>query len=167
MLFLYILIIFRLLYFIIQFGKVLKYLDRLVLVHRHLVQFHARAERIWQSTFVIINARQEMELECGWRHAQKRWSWEFEYFEGTVSWVFYRWGMRLSFSDLDRQRWIEILNITRCAAHWGGVSIVWLAWLLRIVSLSSCRHGPKPGINKPVRIRNGRVRLCLYMYCYY
>ena len=22
-----------------------------------------------------------MKLECGWRHAQKRWSWEFEDFE--------------------------------------------------------------------------------------
>ena len=25
-----------------------------------------------------------MGLECGWRHAQKRWSWEFEDFEKTV-----------------------------------------------------------------------------------
>ena len=43
------------------------------------------------------------------------------------SWVFYCWGMWVSFSDLDWQRWIEILNITRCAARWGGVSTVWLA----------------------------------------
>ena len=78
--------------------------------------------------------------------------------------MFYRWGVRLSFSDLDRQRWIEILNITRFTARWGGVSIVWLARLLRIVSLFSCRHGPKPEINKPVRIWNEGVRLYLYMY---
>ena len=86
-----------------------------------------------------------MGLECGWRHALKRWSWEFEDFEkksvgfwplknvvgySTVedkSWVFYRWGMWFSFSDLNRQRWIETLNITRYVARWGGVSIVWLA----------------------------------------
>ena len=52
-----------------------------------------------------------MELDCGWRYAQNIWSWEFEDFEKTSvgystvkdeSWVFYRWGMRLSFSDLDQ-----------------------------------------------------------------
>ena len=30
-------------------------------------------------------------------------------------------------SDLDRQRWTEIINITRGAAHWCVFSIVWLA----------------------------------------
>ena len=55
----------------------------------------------------------------------------------------------------------EILNITRCAASWGGVIIV------RIVSLSLCRHRPKPETNKPVRIWNNRVRLCiLYPFVY-
>ena len=33
--------------------------------------------------------------------------------------------------------------------------------------LSSCRHGPKSGINKPIRIWNKRVRLYLYIYLYY
>ena len=78
-----------------------------------------------------------MGQECGWRHAQKRWSWEFEDFEkesveswdwtveaesgisaiGAESWDLYRWGMEL---DLGRWRcsWVfgslptEILNIT-------------------------------------------------------
>ena len=76
-----------------------------------------------------------MRLECGWRHAQNRWSWEFKDFEKTSvgystvegeSWVFYRWDVRFSFSDDDRQRWIEILNITRCTVRWGVVSIVGL-----------------------------------------
>ena len=35
------------------------------------------------------------------------------------------------------------------------------------MSLSLCCHGLKPGINKPVHIRNERVRLYLYMYLYY
>ena len=35
------------------------------------------------SPFVIINPRQEMVWECGWRHPRKRWSWEFEDFEKT------------------------------------------------------------------------------------
>ena len=30
---------------------------------------------------VIIKPRQEVRLECGWRHARNRWSWEFEDFE--------------------------------------------------------------------------------------
>ena len=55
----------------------------------------------------------------------------------------------------------EILNITRCTARLAGVSIV------RIVSLSSCRHGPKPGMNKRVRTWNDRVHLWLYLYCCY
>ena len=76
-----------------------------------------------------------MGLECGWRHAQKRWSWEFKDFEKTSVEIgalrrelgFLPLRHAVEFSDLDRQRWIEILNITRCAARWGGVSIVWLA----------------------------------------
>ena len=32
-------------------------------------------------TIVIINPRQEMRQECGWRHAQKRWAENFEDFE--------------------------------------------------------------------------------------
>ena len=43
------------------------------------------------------------------------------------SWVFDRLGMQFSFSYLDWQRWIEILDITRYAARWNGVSIVWSA----------------------------------------
>ena len=33
------------------------------------------------------------------------------------------------------------------------------------MSLTSCRHRPKPEINKPVRIRNERFRLYLYYCC--
>ncbi len=32
-------------------------------------------------TIVIINPRQEMRLECGWRHAQKRWAENLKDFE--------------------------------------------------------------------------------------
>ena len=38
--------------------------------------------------------------------------------------------------------------------------------LLRIVSPSSCCHGPKPEINKPVLTWNDRVRPCLYLNYY-
>ena len=79
----FILIIFRKLYFIIQFGRALNYSGLLVQVHSRLVPFYARAERIWQSTSVIINPQTGNGLECGWRHAQTRWSWEFEDFEKT------------------------------------------------------------------------------------
>ena len=44
----------------------------------------------------------------------------------------------------------EILNTTRCTACRDDGQ----HRLLRIVSLSSCRQGLKPEIDKPVRIRN-------------
>ena len=51
----FLLIILRCLYFIILFARTLKYLGLLVQVHSQLVRFYARAERIWQSLFVIIH----------------------------------------------------------------------------------------------------------------
>ena len=122
-----------------------------------------------------------MWLECGWRHVRKRWSWEFEDFEKEAvegwhwtmqadSWVLCHWSRklsflplrrrRLSFSGLDRRRWIETLNITRCAARWDEVRL----W--RILSFSSCCHGPRPKINKRVFVWNNRVPLCFRFYLY-
>ena len=74
-----------------------------------------------------------MALECGWPHARKGWSWEFEDFDkytvGSWDWTmesssrrFDHWVEELSFSDPYRQRWTEILNTTRCAERLG-----WLA----------------------------------------
>ena len=114
---------------------------------------------------------------CRWNHAQKRWSWEFEDFEKTSVKIgplrrelrirprrVGFWPLKVVvgfFGSLPT----EILNITRCAARWGGVSIV------RIVFLSSCHRRPNSEINKPVRTWNDRVRLCfvfvyvLYYFC--
>ena len=39
--------------------------------------------------------------------------------------------------------------------------------ILRIVSLSTYHHGPKPEINKTIRIWNDRIGLYLYKYLYY
>ena len=64
--------------------EALDYSGLLIHVHSHLVQSYARAERIWQSLFVIINPQTGNGLRCRWRHAQKRWSREFEDFEKTV-----------------------------------------------------------------------------------
>ena len=73
------------------------------------------------------------------------------------SWVFYRWGVQLSFSDLDQQRWIDIVDITRCAARRGRVSIVWLAKTFKnFVSLLE--------LPWTVRMRNERVHLYLYVH---
>ena len=79
-----------------------------------------------------------MGLECGWRHAQKRWSWEFEDFEKSQS-DFQRWIWSCVFCRWDKV-WIltvercslvfgslltEILNIPRCTAlGWGQHSMV-------------------------------------------
>ena len=84
-----------------------------------------------------------MRLEFGWRHARKRWSREFE--NSGESWI------------LTVERWVFRISTDR--DHWGGVSIV------RIVSLSSCRHGPKSGINKCVRTWNNRIRLYCICIC--
>ena len=118
-----------------------------------------------------------MGLGCGWRHARKKWSWEFEDFEKSqLKWdhggrelSLGHWGMeliflplrRLSFSDSDRRRWIEFLNTTRCAACRDGVSIV------RIVSLTSYRHERKSGINKCFRTWNNRVHMYYICVCLY
>ena len=110
-------------------------------------------------TIVIINPQTENEAGCvndvmpgrdGPENLRilKRVSWDWameaEIWVSAIeamSWVFYRCGG--DFSGLDRRRWIQILNITRCAARWDGVSIV------KSVSLSSCRYGLKLEINKP------------------
>ena len=43
-------------------------------------------------TIVIINPRKEMRLECGWRHAQKRWAKNLEDFEkDLVEFQPWRW----------------------------------------------------------------------------
>ena len=96
-------------------------------------------------------------MECEWRHARKRWSWEFEDFQKHVSW-------ELTFENVDRKLgylplrqtveigarpWCEKLGPTmklklssdhdveklRCTDCRGVVSIVWHERLLRIVSL--------------------------------
>ena len=115
-----------------------------------------------------------MRLERRWHHARKRWSWEFEDFEK----------MRVEIGPLRRELGIrplrvefwplkgvvgifgslptENLNTTRCAARWDGISAV------RILSLSSRRHGPKPEVNKPIvfETTESAYVLCLYTYLY-
>ena len=92
-----------------------------------------------------------MRLECGWRHAQKRWFLEFEDFE--KEWVEIEpWTQTVEFLSL-RHR-VEFSTIAAAvkffgsrpvqdAPRIGGVSIV------RIVSLSLYRHEPTSEINKP------------------
>ena len=46
-------------FFFIQFGKALNYSGLLVLVHNQMVQSYARAERIQQLWYVIINPQTE------------------------------------------------------------------------------------------------------------
>ena len=54
----------------------------------------------------------------------------------------------------------EVSSITRCAACWYGVSIVWLSKTFKnCISLFVSRE-LKPEVNKPVLIWNNRVPLC-------
>ena len=102
------------------------------------MQFYARAKRIWQSQFVIMNPQTEKGAgvwmtSCLWEMVLRIWgfyktSWILSF--EICSWVF---------GSLET----DVLNIARCAVRWGGASIG------SIVSLSSCNYGPKPEINKP------------------
>ena len=123
-----------------------------------------------------------MKLECGWRHAKKRWSWEFEDFKNYVSWrltldhagrwlsslplrqkveVFLPLRRRLSFSGPDQWRWIEILNTTTCAERWSGVSTVWLQKTFKNCVFLLVLMNWNQEINKYFSIWNNRVRLHL------
>ena len=72
-----------------------------------------------------------MGLECGWRHAQKSWSWEFEEFKKELrsivegnSWIF-----RIS---IGRDELRSLTSYDAPYAAVGGVSIVWFAYVFRI-----------------------------------
>ena len=135
-------------------------------VHSHFVQCDARAERIWQSPFVIINPQT----------ANGTGVWMTSCPDGPVNLRILKrrqWGIRplktaVEFSDVescDRALQIstdgELKLHDICRTLGGGSTLYGYQRLLRIVSLSSC---PKPEINKPVLIWNERARLCLYMY---
>ena len=135
-------------------------------VHSQLVQFMLALKGYDNHQCYNKPPDRKWGLECGWHHAWKRWSWEFEDFEKEklrldhegmeLSFLpLRRW---LSFSGLDRQRWIEILNTTRCAARQDGVSIV------RIVPLSSCCYGLKSEINQPFVPETTEFACVLHLY---
>ena len=72
------------------------------------------------------------------------------------------WSNQISLG-LDRQRWVKILDTTRCTGCVGGVSIVWLAYAFMICVSALVSQGLEIERSKPVRIRNDRVGL----YCWY
>ena len=67
---------------------------------------------------------EEMVLECGWRHAQRRWSWEFEDVERIVE-----------FSVVATCGWVFRISTGRDLKHhkmqgaWGWVGELSIAWL--------------------------------------
>ena len=97
----------------------MNYSGLLAQVHSQMVQPYAHAEMIWQSSSIIINLQTGngagvwMTL-CSEEMVLRIWE-----FWKDSSWVFCCWGVRLSFLDLSQKRWIQILNTTRCATHWG------------------------------------------------
>ena len=124
-----------------------------VQVHSHLVQFDARAQRIWQSPFVILNPQTGNRAgvwmtSCPEKMVQRIWE-----FRKRVSWdmtiearpVF--WPLK-DVVGFFRSLPTENLNITRRAVRW----VWWGQHSKNFVSLSSCRHGPKSKINKSVCI---------------
>ena len=73
MIFFLILIIFHQLYLIIQFGWALNYSALCSGAQTLVTVLRSRAEDM-TITIVIINSKEEMGLECGVRHDQKRWA---------------------------------------------------------------------------------------------
>ena len=150
-------------------------------VYSHWVQFYARAQRIWQSPFVIINPQTGNGAGVWMTSCPKEMACEFEDFKNTAveigpwsrvvgdstieskSWVF---------SDFCRQRWIGILNITRCAERWGGVSTVSLQKTFKnCVSLIVSMNW-SPEINERVRTwttESACICICLFspVFCFY
>ena len=118
-------------------------------------------------TIGIINPRKKIGLECKWRHARNRWSWEFEDFEkeSVGSWL---WPCRqtagLSAIETDSWSWGPTMMLrnwdwtTRCTERWGVVSII----RLRKNYLSSRVEEPKSEINKRF-VPEQRGRLCIYI----
>ena len=114
-----------------------------------------------------------MGLECGWRHARKRWSWEFEDFEkesvGSWDWTMEAENWALCYwveswigvvEDVVRVLQISTdrdLNITRCAAWLGSDSTGFAKTLKNCVSLLVSKNRSQKLI-KPF-VPNNRVRL--------
>ena len=83
-------------------------------------------------TIVIIKPRQEIWLECGWRHAQKRWADNWEDFEKRFSWgptmVLRSWHQTLVLRGKDLRLDHAGRQLSFC--HWGReLSSLPLSWV--------------------------------------
>ena len=108
-------------------------------VHSHWVQFYTRTQRIWQSPFVIINPQTGngagvWMTSCPEEMVLRIWGFWKEPVEiRPLRWELGIRPLRVGFRPLKDVVGFfgslptEILNITRCDACWGRVSIVWLA----------------------------------------
>ena len=135
--------------------------------YNNIISHNKRPDGKWGKTAVGVNG------VGGWRHTRKRWSWIFLDFEKMRSLrstaegsgcVFRIWSDQISLG-LDRQKWVEILVTTRCAVNGGRgecqhsmVSIGFYDLCLSPCVAKSWRQN----INKPVCVRNDRVRLYYY-----
>ena len=93
-------------------------------------------------TIVIIPPpRQEMWLECGWRHARKRWSWEFEDFEKSQLRLDH-WGESCIWNDRVRLHLymycvMVIIEITELYN-----TLIWCLWLQGCIFYRTCFKRP-------------------------
>ena len=95
----------------------------------------------------MTSCPEEMVLRMWGFWKRVSWGWTIE----SSSLGIGHWVEELSFSDLYRQRWIEILNTTRCAERWSWVSIVWFQKTFKnCVSLLVSKNRTQE-VKKPVR----------------
>ena len=112
-----------------------------VQMHSHWVQMYAFVQRIWLSPFVIINLQtgngaglwmtscpEEIVLRIWrfWKNVSWDWTMEARVGSSVIEARVGFWPLK-DVVEFFGYLPIEILDITRCAARWGGVSIVWLA----------------------------------------
>ena len=79
-----------------------------------------------------------MWLESGWRHARKRWSWEFEDFKKKVVEI-EPLKTRVEFSTVETCSWVFQISTDRDLKHHKTRRALGMVSIVRILSLASCR----------------------------
>ena len=113
-----------------------------------MMHSYVRKERIWQSSFVIINPQTGNETGrlLEWIESMvdvvigRDCSENLRILKRKISWrskveargcVFRIWSKQISLG-IERKWWVEILNTSRCAVRGRWGSIVWLAYVFMI-----------------------------------
>ena len=110
-----------------------------------------------------------MGLECGWRHARKRWSWEYEDFEeeSVEKLRLDHWGESWILT-VERCSWVfQISNNRDLKYHKRRRALGWSQTFKNCVSLLMSPWDRKQKLINPKPVWNDRFGSYLYLYYYY